>query len=387
MEKIIPLHSFVLVSCRDQKESVNEAVRLFPQHEILTLEKISMELVGENNRPDLFNILISEIKHRISLKLSLGERVVLASYNLRRDLRLIFGRMAKSQGASLVYIISAKEQDKNILLGDGLNPSILINNFNVIKPLPENPMSFLSTKFRGITVIGDVHGKLKKMKEALSWAKSRNHFVWFLGDVVDYGEDTLKTISLAYDTVMSGDGGFIIGNHERKIARWLSQQETSENRSIKMSEGNRITIDALSALTREEKIQWCGKFRSLLSRASLMKQLSNFTFVHAAIHPDVWRGHTDHQEIEDFALYGEPNPLVKSPDFGLSYRWVDAVPGGQTVFVGHDVRSTLAPMAVTNSDGGRVIFLDTGSGKNGALSTADLRFTANGLHLECFNRY
>lgn len=55
-----------------------------------------------------------------------------------------------------------------------------------------------------------------------------------------------------------------------------------------------------------------------------------------------------------------------------TYAWVERLPAGITRVVGHDIRSTTAPVVLTNPLGGRVIFADTGCGKGGRLSWLDL---------------
>jgi protein phosphatase len=375
-----------LVIQNDHRGSATEANRLFPAHEIMTPESLMMDLVGDTDRPDLMNIALTEMRRRVSLKLSLGERVVVASPTFsRQDHRIAFAKIAIAQGASVVYLLAPTMVDPALNGGDGLATVIAHTNVRVIKPLPANPLPLLRDHYRGITVIADVHGELERFQEAIAWAKSRKHFIWFLGDVVDCGAKTIQVLTQVYHLVMRGEAAFILGNHERKIARWIAHQESKESRSIRLSEGNKVTVDALMRMSADKRTQWCGQFRSLLNRSNLIMHLGTVAFTHAAIHPDEWSGKHEHQGIEDFALYGEPD--ATAAEFCLSYRWVDAVPSGKIVFVGHDVRSSLAPQVVTGAKGGKVVFLDTGSGKGGFLSTADLRFVATGLHLENFNRY
>jgi len=397
MSKIVPLHALVMVIQNDHSSSVAVAKRLFSPHEVLTPEGIILDLVGQRDRPDLMTIAVAEMRRRMALKLSLGERVVVISSILHRsESRLTMARDAINQGAAVLYLLADNddygEQDTCIKSGDGLAQVAKVSEVvQVAKPMPDESLTYtyLRENFRGLTILGDVHGVARPLQDALSWARSRRHFAWFLGDVIDYGTESLQTMEIVYSVVMRGEGAFMLGNHERKIARWLAQQESGHSTSMRMSDGNRVTINALNQRSREDRIKWCGKFRSVISRASLISHLGDITMVHAAVHPDVWMTNKQDQKgVEDFALYGEPNRSVRPPDVALSYRWVDAVPAGKTVFVGHDVRSTMAPVVVTGHRGGRVIFLDTGAGKGGPLSTADLRFTeTGGLHLENFNRY
>lgn len=384
----VPLHALVLVLLRDHASSVAEAYRRFPAHEVLTPQTITTDLVGQPDRPDLLAISLREMQRRVALKLSLGERVVIAAPGLvRAAQRAAFSRLAGLQGAAVVYWLS-ETAEPDLLTGDGVAQTVFATQHpHVVLPLPGDALAFLRGRFRGVTVIADVHGDLAGLQAALAWARQRQHFVWFLGDVIDCGPQTLEVLVVVYHMVMGGEAGFILGNHERKIARWMAQQDSGDG-ALKLSPGNRVTVAALTALTEAQRRQWSGRFRCLLSRAALMHHLGTVTLTHAAVHQTVWQpcaaAPADDQAVENYALYGEHGHSHRD---GLSYHWIDAVPAGQIVFVGHDIRSTVAPVVIKGRQGGQVVFLDTGAGKGGLLSSADLRFVGSGLRLENFNRH
>ena len=52
-----------------------------------------------------------------------------------------------------------------------------------------------------------------------------------------------------------------------------------------------------------------------------------------------------------------------------TYAWVERIPKGLTVLVGHDTRQMHEPLVVDNAVGVRAVFLDTGAAKGGKLST------------------
>ncbi len=54
------------------------------------------------------------------------------------------------------------------------------------------------------------------------------------------------------------------------------------------------------------------------------------------------------------------------------YSWIDEVPSGLTVFVGHEALSTEEIVERRGELGGRVYFCDTGCGKDGKLSWLDI---------------
>ena len=348
---VTPLHSVVFCD--------REQLDLFPPHERVSHARIAYDLVGDSAR-DLRAVVFAELRHRVSLKLSLGQRVAILADDLLVNQRRQLTALAGALGACVIE-----------------TPVLPL-----AQPLPADPLDFLRARWRGITVVADVHGDLANLTIARRWAEARGNFVLFLGDVIDYGADTLATSDAVYDAVMAGTAGLILGNHERKIARWLSQCENGKA-NLRLNAGNRVTIDALNALRPIARKQWIGRFRGLLSHAALIQRLGDITLLHAAAHPTLW-GTPAAESIEQFALYGEADH--SSGKYRRSHRWIDAVPRDQLVFVGHDVIGEF-PTVLTGAKGGCVVFLDTGCGKGGHLSTADLRFGESGLRLECFNRH
>lgn len=341
---IVPLHCLVF-----DRDGMGQ----FPIHESLSYARIACDLVGDSQRVDLQRIIFAEMRHRVQLKLSLGERVVITNDLVADEKAQLIG-IAKEQGA---YVIDGMTDMQPVISGLSIDR--------------------LRTAYRGITVVGDIHGDAEQLRNALAWARSRQHFVWLLGDIIDYGKDTLVCADIAYEAVMYGHAGLSIGNHERKIARWLDQKQS------RLNEGNRVTIDALQRLQTTDRRCWIGRFRAILAHATLMTQIGDVTLTHAAVHPSLWSTQPEQQSIEQFALYGQGETNGK---YRRVRHWVNAIPKGQMVLVGHDVIAAL-PLILTGTLGGQVVFLDTGCGKGGYLSTADLRFSSDGLRLECFNRF
>jgi hypothetical protein len=303
--------------------------------------------------------------------LSLGERVVVDAQDITPEQQRALATAAIRQGA-WVYRISRSPAG----VGEAIDPN---DDLQPVFPLPDIGLSEHLRTWDGITVIADVHGDLAALEEALTWAKSRRRFAWLLGDTIDYGPATLATLERVHRATMWGEAALILGNHERKIARWLDQ----ERGHVRLSEGNRVTTTALERLPELGKQQWIGRFRAVLAHASLTQQVDNVVLIHAAAHPSLWTT-PDRHGVELLALYGESDHT--SGRYRRSHNWVDSVPNGKLVIVGHEILSEF-PLVVTGKQGGRVVFLDTGCGKGGRLSSADLRFGDGGARLECFKRY
>jgi protein phosphatase len=349
--------------------------------------------------------VFSEIHRRVEIKLQLGERVIVNAANLRKDGRLALANVGLNFGVPVFYLVCDNidadpnirqrflSAEKDILRGDGVAEVIDLRVCEVVpvrKIIEETALIDIRNRFNGITVIGDIHGMYNSMLNALDWARSRHHFVLFLGDVVDYGQGTLECADEVYRTVMRGNGELIIGNHERKITKWIDQSEKARHK-IRLSEGNRVTIQALNHLGSPRREHWMSRFKGLVSRSPFMLSLDNYVFTHAAIHPSWWTEAQDQKNMENFSLFGEFDPsasvFTEANRPHRTYKWVDAIPANTTVFVGHDARSFTVPYTQSNSAGGKAVFLDTGSGKGGNLSSVDLRFTPEGLHIENFTRH
>ena len=375
----------------------------FADYDLLCADDIRYELTGDRSRRDIDGMVFSEIHRRVDTKLKLGERVVVNAANLRRDGRMALANIGLTFGVPVFYLVCDHQNadpvmqqrfvsgERDILKGDGVAEVIdtRVSDFAPVKKL-NNSLSGIQSRFSGITIIGDIHGMYQSLLNALDWARARHHFVLFLGDIIDYGAGTLECADEVYRTVMRGHGELIVGNHERKIARWIDQPERGRH-MMRLSEGNKVTTQALINLGNPRRDRWMARFKGLVTRSPLLFNLDNYIFTHAAVHPSMWTGTEDQKNMENFSLFGEFEASAIQFSEGhrprRTYNWVEAIPANTTVVVGHDARSYVAPVTDMNAAGGRAVFLDTGSGKGGYLSSLDLRFTPDGLKLENFTRH
>ena len=395
MKKLVPLNSLVIVvgSAPLSKEYLET---YFPDYDIISENDVRYNLTGNTTRRDIEGIVVSSIHYQIDAKLRLGERVIVNGINLKKDGRMAIANIGLGLGIPVFYLVCENQSEitkRDVLRGDGI-AEVIDLEFNELDPvwkLSHDPVEDIRKKFSGITVIGDIHGMYQSLLAALDWAKTRRHFVIFLGDVIDYGPGTLECADEVYRTIMRGHGEMVLGNHERKISRWIDRSEIGRHK-MQLSEGNLVTIDALNKLGPTNKNRWMSRFNAMVSRCPLVLRLDDFVFTHAAVHPSMWIiGAEDHKNMETYSLFGEfepsPTPFSATERPRRTYKWVDEVPASTTVLVGHDIRSSVTPVTQTNEDGGRAIFLDTGSGKGGYLSSVDLRFTEEGLKMGAFVRH
>jgi hypothetical protein len=372
--KIVPLHCVVLTIGQPTSP------HLFPSHEILYTRAIANELTGGADRQGLAEASLAEVHHRMGIKLRLGERVIILAHDLTRQERMALATSATSQGVPVFYILS-EDMDRETMRGDGVAEVIDTRHHEIqfVRPFEHDLFPQVSAKWRGITAIGDIHGMHSALLAALSWARARNHFVIFLGDVVDYGPGTLEVADEVYRVITRGEGAAVLGNHERKIMRWI------DGGRVRLSDGNKVTTSALQSVGETAKKRWIGRFRGLYQNSRLIVNVGPLTFVHGAIHSAMWKTGVVDKYVENHAFFGEIDDNQSQSDKVIrSYRWIDAIPTGQTVVVGHDIRSRTHPFVQKNDCGGNAVFLDTGSGKGGHLSSADFRFVDGDIQLKNF---
>ncbi len=227
--------------------------------------------------------------------------------------------------------------------------------------------------FAGLRVVSDVHGYGAELKRAVSEAASLNMFVIMLGDIVDRGPEIPLAMRTALDVIEHGAGIAIPGNHEDKFVRWRK--------------GNKVKVDKNSLLTTSDQLnavpdgdKLARRFAASAARWPVWLNLPNCTFVHAAFMPDMintpapaLEDRREQSELSSFALWGENNG--ETDDLGRyirTYGWVDDVPAGHAVFVGHDTVDLKSPVIKMTANGGLVAMTYTGVDRGGAFSYIDL---------------
>ena len=230
--------------------------------------------------------------------------------------------------------------------------------------------------FRGLRVVGDVHGDAAAFAHAIAGAHSQRLFVLQLGDLTDYGPDSPEALRLAFDLIDTGRGRFILGNHDHTLRRLLTGQ-----RIRIAAEGLGLTLDQLAEAPDGEEL--ARRAIEEIGRAPAWLRLGHWLFVHAGWHPAML-----HQDSPPDAGARRPDPVLSRALFGQVtgrmqedgyperlHAWVDRIPPGFTLYCGHDRRSENGrPHVQAGALGGRAVFLATGAGKGGHLSWIDLRW-------------
>lgn len=218
-----------------------------------------------------------------------------------------------------------------------------------------------------VRLIGDVHGDAAAFAAACDQAQADGLFVLQLGDLVDCGPDAPGCLRIMRGLMAEGAGTFVRGNHDDRFRR----HRLGNRVSIRPEELGRTLAQLAAAPDGEELAGW---FVAAVEQAPLWLEMGHLVAVHGGFDPAMpetdWRSAGG--RLRALALMGES--AGQRPD-GLpirTYGWVDTIPAGRLVAVGHDIRATDGPLRLRGALGGEVAFLDTGAGRGGKLSWLDL---------------
>jgi len=234
----------------------------------------------------------------------------------------------------------------------------------------------LARGFRGLRVVGDIHGDADAFAHAAGGAAEARLFLLQLGDLTDHGPDSPSVLRQMFALRDAGTGRFLLGNHDHKLRRaLLGQRVTIQEDGLGRTLAQLADAPDGEALSRRAITE--------IAAAPAWLRLRCWFFVHASFHPGMLQktsaadaGASKPDPLTSRALFGEVTRHLQPDGYPERlHRWVDAIPQGLTVYCGHDRRSSDGrPYVQRGAAGGDAVFLDTGAGKGGHLSWLDLRF-------------
>ena len=236
----------------------------------------------------------------------------------------------------------------------------------------------LAGRFRGVRIVGDVHGEAGPFRAAIAGAAEAGLFVVQLGDLTDHGPDSPGVLEAMFALIDAGSGLFLLGNHDRKLRRALLGAATPGP-----FDGLETTLAQLAAHPHAASLS--HRAVEEIARAPAWVAWGERTlFVHGGFHPSMLShppppdaGARRPEGAVARALYGQTVQGALT-EAGYPLRlldWVDTIPEGLTVYCGHDNRSGDGrPHIRRGRAGGTAVFMDTGAGKGGHLSWIDLAF-------------
>jgi protein phosphatase len=235
-------------------------------------------------------------------------------------------------------------------------------------------LAALRAGFKGLRVVGDVHGDANGFGAALAGAKDKRLFTVQLGDLTDRGPDSAATLRMALDMEAEHQGLFLLGNHDHKLRRALSGALVRPD-----PEGLGVTLEQIAAAPDADALR--QRALDAIGRAPAWLRLGPWLFVHGGFHPRMLRepppphaGSSKPEGLVPRALFGQVTSRTRVDGYPERlHNWVHRIPSGITVYCGHETRSADGrPYVAVAAAGGRAVFLDTGAGKGGHLSWIDL---------------
>ncbi len=409
----IPLHALVVMVGPSGAGKSSFIEKTFKPYEVVSSDGIRQELSGSFRNQHLNGVVFKEFYRRIKMKLEIGERVVADATHLKKKDRLKTAMIGVDMHVPVFYIVvdrpledklatggwrldvkgliekhheTFKGQEKDITSGDNIATVIDTRtsveegaeSVEVVEKFDfDNIVTNIKYRgFDGISVIGDVHGMTDDFKKHINDAKALNNLIVQLGDVVDYGPDAVGCVDLMYRLVVNGDAIFIIGNHERKLEKYLQQAKEGKVR-IQVKGGIEATVEQLNRLGETKREMFELKFATLMNHARHHVRIGNNLFVHASSTRAMWSTVINRLVgfDENRAVFGEVDKNIPLNEDGFPnrlYNWIDEITEGHTAYVGHAYLDLVNPVTKMGKFGGRAIFVDTGSGKGGALSSINI---------------
>lgn len=234
-------------------------------------------------------------------------------------------------------------------------------------------------------VFGDVHGDFEAFERAHKFATQTGLFFLSLGDLVDRGPNPFEVVSQMEQLMKEGNAGFTIGNHDDKYRR------LHHGSKVKFSVDGKQTLADVGSARQAEFLRMYAYINEHPAHSALYHKFDDITLVHAASHTDMWTSSgASEKEVRSRALYGEVTGETYSDGFPIRYyNWIDEIPTGKTVIVGHDRKPVFdvaitEPLIQTNEKGGKAVFIDTGCGKGGFLTGAVIAHDGKKFKVDSF---
>ena len=227
----------------------------------------------------------------------------------------------------------------------------------------------------GVRFFGDIHGCAAEFAALAEEAVAHNLHLHSLGDLINRGPDSPGCMRLAADLHDAGWLDLNPGNHEAMFCRWFKGEPVP----VKPN-GLGSTVSQLWLAQDGHVLS--RRYFDLVMQAPLWSRFGRIYAVHAALDAEMLG--RDGPRFKDcdgaapetrFALEGEMRDEDDPERWALgrrSFTWLDRVPTGVTVMIGHSVASTDGLRERRNSQGGRIVHLDTGLERGGRLSYVDV---------------
>ncbi len=242
----------------------------------------------------------------------------------------------KKEGIRFVYVLESEEE----IDGAQIVRTKLWNNKK------DDPGPF--------NIIGDIHGcfdELMLLLRKLGYAEDaeagmrhpEGRKAVFLGNLCDRGPKNAETLRLVMAMVRSGNALAVSGNHDVKLARYLS------GKSIRQNHGIVLTIAELE----QEDAPFREKVRDFLDGpvSHYVLNHGNLAFSHAGLKEEyVGRGS---RAVRNFCLYGETTDETDECGLPVRLGWASDYRGKTEIVYGHTPQPEVQAV-------NRTVCIDTG---------------------------
>jgi len=172
-----------------------------------------------------------------------------------------------------------------------------------------------------------------------------------VGDFCDRGPQNINALRLVMGLCASGTARAVVGNHDRKLQRWL------DGRKVQVAYGLELTVAELETCSAAFR----DSVRDFITELPphLLLDDGQLVIAHAGLREDL-QG-VDSSEARSFALYGDTTGEKDDYGFPVRREWGRAYAGDATVVYGHTPMHTCEWINNT-------ICIDTGCVFGGALT-------------------
>lgn len=339
--------------------------RHFLPTEILSSDAFRGMISDDENRQDISSEAFEALHFILEKRLELGRLTVVDATNVQKESRAPLLKIASKWHALKVaivldvpehvcqernekrpdrqfgpHVIRTQRNEMRRFFGASkgerwhkvyvLNPED-IDNVEIVR---ERSWSRNPDEHGPFDIIGDVHGcldELQALVAKLGWQTQpalhhpEGRKLFFVGDLVDRGPDSVGVLKFVMDAVASGVALCVPGNHDMKLVRALKGQ------NVTRSHGLEETMAQLDAETPEFREQVREFLHGLVSHQ--LVDDGKLCVAHAGLRAEMQgRGSS---AVREFCLYGETTGEIDEFGLPVRYEWAKDYRGKSLMVFGH----------------------------------------------------
>ena len=189
-------------------------------------------------------------------------------------------------------------------------------------------------------IIGDIHGcfdELLQLLKKLGYAVDKdipihpdNRSIAFVGDAMDRGPDSIKTINVMYRLQDARKLIYSPGNHCNKLYRY------AKGNKVQLQHGLETTVAELDTLSNKERERFLNRYIEFYESLPLYYTLDDGKLIiaHAGIRENLI-GSSNTKKIRSFVLYGDITGETLPNGRPLRRDWAKSYNGDAFIVYGH----------------------------------------------------